>query len=189
MVRRRHHVHDRNAGQIVSALIAKQLHIVVVGVNMHAIEHIGDGVTALIHQQGQPLFRIVTGNLGVLELLAQTQVLDHPVHHQGKHIPVITGHHAAGPLLEGRLYGLGRKGIFQQDHWHRLAQTLEVGHGRFKTAIAEGRPAQHQLPGATFQRAQQIIFAQGQLCPGCPAGIAQHIHQLLGLILGIMGDQ
>ena len=126
---------------------------------MHAIEYISDGITALIHQQRQAFFRIVANNLGMLEFLAQAQIFHHPVHHQSKHVPVVIGDHATGTLQQCGFYRLGRKGVFQQNHRHRLAQTLEVSHGRFETAIAKGRPAQHQLPGTALEGTQQVIFA------------------------------
>ena len=150
---------------------------------MHAIKHIGDGVTALVHQQGKTFFRIMTGNLGMLQLLAKTQVFHHPVHHQGKHVPIVIGDHTAGSLQQGSLDGFSRKGVFQQNHRHRLTQALEMGHGGFEASITERRPTKHQLPGSALESPQQVIFAQRQLRPGRPTGIAQHIHQLLSLIL------
>ncbi len=189
VVRGRDHVHDRHTRQIIGILIAKHFHVVVIGMDMHAIEYVGDGITALIHEHGKPLFRIMTHNLRMLQFLAQAQELDHAVHHQGNQFPIVCRRHGTGALVHAVLDGGSGILIGKQHHRNGLAQALEMGHGALEGAITKARAAQHQFPGAALQGPQQVFVAQCQLCPGCPACITQHVHELLCLILGVMGDQ
>ena len=189
MIRSRYHIHDRHSGQIIGAFVAEHFHVVVIGVDVHAIQHIGNRVTALVHQQREALLCIMADDFGVLQLLAQAQKFDDPVHHQGEQVAVIVGHDAPGAQRHAGLDGIGGEVVFEKNHRDRLAEAIEVRHDAFKAAVAECRATQHQLPGATFQGPQQIILTQRQLRTGRTTGIAQGVHQLLGLILGIMGDQ
>ena len=157
--------------------------------DMHAIHHIGDSVTTLIHQYGQALFSIVQGELAMLQLFAQGQVFNLAINHQHEQVTLRSRSDHSGAGAQRLGHGSRCQGIHQHDHRQGFAQSIQMAKDFLVTATSHFRPADNQLPAAAFHRTDEVIFAKCNFGTGNLAGVTQHIHQLLCIVLRVMDDQ
>ena len=160
LVRGGHQVEDRHALEVVPVVVAEQLQIGLVGIDMHAVGDVGDGVLGAVEQGLAAAVRLLQGLLQLAHAVVIGLAPRAALQHQPQVGLVVLGHHICGPLFHaGDDIGVAR--AVQRDDGH--------------------------LPGLKLHQLGQLLQGDAGAAQGVEDEVRMVLRQQLGYVLLVLG--
>ena len=173
--------------QIIRIVVAEQAAVGTVGIDMHAVQHVGDGVHRAVQQQLAAFFRFAQGLFGDAPLAPRGEVGQFPFDHQGNQVVGAGRHGILHAAAHGLGTGVGVDLIGEQDEGHIVGLTDDLA-GFLRRHVAGVGAGQAQIPGL-LERLLQILAGGDPVRAGRMPGIAQNAHQTLRMILRVVQNK
>ncbi len=189
MIVRRHHVEDGHALELLEVGEAEHLEVGRIGVDVHALVHVGDRVARALEQGRTALLALAPGLLAAGVGAPLAHVLELARHYQAEVLGVVAAHIVGGARLEGL---------------HDACLVVVIGHRDDRDAMARGvhRPADlgerrfAEVRGAQYEVGRAMLEGLGHPVevgrvggPHGVAGVAQDAVEGLGLVQRLLHHQ
>ena len=182
------HVHDGMALDLLQVVEAEHLQIGLVGVDVHAVVDIGDGIARTVQQGATAFLALLVADAVALQLAPHQQIGLLAGHHQAQVVGLVIGHQIGSAGLERgddlRLLGA----VADEDHRGlgavAVQQSLQLGHRHRGLGLGQD----DQVGQLLLQRRRGGLERVRILITHDMAGIAQDIGNGLGVVLGFLDD-
>ncbi len=181
-------VDHRHAFQLVDILVAEQLEVGAVGVDMHAVMHVGDGIHRAFQEQVATLFGFTQRHLGGAPCATLFQVRQLPVGHQDQPLVLALRQGTLGAQRQGFGDGVDVVAVDQLDDRDVLGLTPNRADGVAGVEVLAAGRADQQIPGLQ-QRIGQILAGRDPVYARGLSGVAEQADQTLGFVLRVFKNE
>jgi hypothetical protein len=181
-------VDHRHAFQLVGIFIGEEFEVGAVGVDMHAVVHIGDGIDGAVEEQLAALLRFAQGDFGGAAGAAFLQIGQLARGHQHQTFVLTLRQGVLGTEHQGFGDAVGIVVGQQLDNRDVLGQAANAADGLAGRQLFAAWRADQQVPGL-LQDIEQVIAGAQAMHTGRPARVAEQADQALGLVLRVFENQ
>ncbi|MCY1493792.1 hypothetical protein D9M68_276350 [compost metagenome] len=181
-------VDHRHAFQFVGVLVVEHLQVGAVGVDVHAVVHVGDGIDRAVEQQLAAFFRLAQGHFGGAAGAAFVEVGQFAVGHQDQPLVLALRQGVLGAEGQGLGDGVGVVAGDQLQHRDVLGLAADRGDRFAGLEVVAARRADQQVP-ALLQGFGEVVTGGDAVYAGGPPGVAEQADEPFGFVLRVFENQ
>ncbi|CDM48399.1 hypothetical protein PaWS136_5454 [Pseudomonas aeruginosa WS136] len=181
-------VDDRQAFQFLGVLVAEQRHVGAVGVDVHAVVDVGDGVDRAVEQQLAAFFRLAQGEFGGAARAAFGEAGQLAVGDQHQALVLALRQGVLGAEHQGVGDGVGVVVGHQLDERDVARLAAQGGERLAGLETLAGRRGDQQVP-ALLEGFGEVLGRGQSMYAGRVAGIAEQTDQAFGFVLRVFQNQ
>lgn len=181
-------VDDRQAFQFLGVLVAEQRHVGAVGVDVHAVVDVGDGVDRAVEQQLAAFFRLAQGEFGGAARAAFGEAGQLAVGDQHQALVLALRQGVLGAEHQGVGDGVGAVVGHQLDERDVARLAAQGGERLAGLETLAGRRGDQQVP-ALLEGFGEVLGRGQSMYAGRVAGIAEQTDQAFGFVLRVFQNQ
>ena len=186
---RRQGVQHRDADQVVNVVVAEEFHVRLVGVDVHAVVDVGNGILGAFQQQLATLLGFAQVGLEGSAPAPVFQCGKLALGHQDQQVFVFKRYRVLGAGPDDVDGTLAIVFFSQQNKGNVFVHPFDGRQGIIRAELLLQVPGQEQIPVGVFQGIFEVFFGCDSVRPGRFAGVAQQADHGFCIVLGGIQNQ
>ena len=180
---RRKGIEHRNTNQLVDVVVAQEFHVGLVGIDVHAIVDVGNGILGTFQQQLATLLGLTQMRFQYPAFAALIKSCQLPLDHQNELVGVLKGYGILGTGTDDVDGTLAAVFLGQQNEGDVLVHALDHGQSIVCREFLFQVACQQQVPVGGLERFFQIFFRGNPVSAGSLAGVAEQADHGFRIVL------